>query len=294
MHEALRSAAERRSPIRGAIQCAGVKENSMLQRTENLPAGIDGLTASGKITREDYQGVVEPLLVEARRTRRSLRLLCDFSPEFEGFTPGAAWEDAKLGLRYMRLFAGCAIVSDLTWLRESTKLTGFLIPCPVRAFGARERDEAIEWLSALPTGVAATHRLIPDIGVIVVEIHEALRAEDFDALALTADAWIEAHGDLQGLVIHVREFPGWENLGSLFRHFEFVRDHHRTVKRVALSTDIGLASLAPRLSEHFVQAEVKTFAYDALHSAVSWAGTRSLEHAEKASSHAGSPTRAAG
>ena len=107
---------------------------------------------------------------------------------------------------------------------------------------------------------------------MVVEIAEPLRVQDFDALALTADAWIEAHGDLQGIVLHTREFPGWENFDSLLRHAQFVHDHHRKVKRVALSADSKLASLVPRLGEHFVKAEVKGFAYDELESAIKWAG----------------------
>ena len=75
--------------------------------------------------------------------------------------------------------------------------------------------------------LAADHR------VLVVEVSQPLRAQDFDALSATADAWIDANGELPGIVIHAREFPGWENLGSLIRHLRFVRDHHRRVGRVA-------------------------------------------------------------
>jgi len=52
----------------------------------------------------------------------------------------------------------------------------------------------------------------------------------------------------------------------------FVRDHHRAVERVALAADSKLASLAPHLAEHFVQAEVKDFGFDELDAAVAWAG----------------------
>jgi hypothetical protein len=110
--------------------------------------------------------------------------------------------------------------------------------------------------------------------VLVVEVRQALRAQDFDALAATADTWIDAHGDLPGIVIHAREFPGWENLGSLIRHVRFVRDHHRRVERVALASDSRLADLAPRLAEHFVQAEVRRFGYDDLDAAIMWAAEK--------------------
>jgi hypothetical protein len=113
--------------------------------------------------------------------------------------------------------------------------------------------------------------------VIVVEVTQALRARDFDELALTADTWIDAHGQLQGLVIHARRFPGWENLGGLIRHIRFVRDHHRKIRRIAIAADGELATLAPRLGEHFVQAEVKSFPFEALDSAVAWAADRTAK-----------------
>src|ERR1019366_2028637 len=139
--------------------------------------------AIGKMSKEDYEQVFVPLFDEIRREGRRIRLLYQLGSEFEGFTPGAAWEDAKIGLHSMRLFDGCAVVTDLTWIREMTRLAGFLMPCPVRVFGNQERDHAIEWLGSLPEGAAVSHRLLPESGVIVVEVTQALRAQDFDALA---------------------------------------------------------------------------------------------------------------
>lgn len=248
----------------------------MLEKLTDLPDGIDGLKAVGKISKDDYEQTFEPLLEEARREGRRIRFLYHFGPEFQGFTASGAWEDAKMGLRSMRLFDGCAIVSDVGWVRESARLIAFLMPGPVKVFGNQDRAKAVEWLRSLPERAAVSHRLIPESGVIVVEVKEALRAQDFDALAVTADTWIEVHGDLQGIVIHAREFPGWENLGSLLRHIRFVRDHHRKVKRIALAADSKLATLVPPVAEHFVHAEVKQFGYGELESATMWAGHHSI------------------
>jgi hypothetical protein len=238
---------------------------------QNLPAGIDGVKAVGRVSKEDYERVFDPLVDGARREGRRLRLLYQFGPEFEGLTLDAAWEDAKLGLASLRLFDGVAVVSDVVWIRESTRLIGFVMPCPVRAFGNGQLAEGVDWLRSLPEGPAVSHRLLPE-GVLVVEVRQALRAQDFDALAATADGWIESHGDLQGIVIHARTFPGWENLGGLIRHVRFVRDHQRRVRRAALASDSRLAGLAPRIAEHFAQAEVRRFGYDALDEAIAWAG----------------------
>jgi len=243
----------------------------MLQKMSDVPFGIDGLEATGKLSKADYEQVFEPLVSEAHRENRRLLVLFELGPDFEGFTAGGAWEDAKMGLRYFRLFDACAVVTDLAWIRETTRLAHFMMPCPVRVFGNQEREQAVAWLGSVPDGSAVSVRLLGDCGVMLVELKEALRAHDFDALALTADAWIEAQGKLHGLVIQCREFPGWENLRSVLRHVRFVRDHHRKIERVALAADSKLASLAPHIAEHFIQAEVKSFGYDEVDAAISWA-----------------------
>jgi hypothetical protein len=108
--------------------------------------------------------------------------------------------------------------------------------------------------------------------VLVVEVTEPLRTQDFDAMAATVDGWLETHDALPGVVVHARAFPGWENVAGMLRHFRFVREHHRAIRRVALAADGAVADLAPHLAEHFVRAEVKGFDYDALDDAIAWAG----------------------
>jgi SpoIIAA-like len=247
----------------------------MIERLRDLPAGVDGLRAMGKVTKEDYDTVLLPLLEEARAQGRCIRLLYHLGPEFEGFTAGGAWEDARLGLRYLRLFERCAMVSDVGWVREASRLAAFMMPCPVKVFGNQQWQEALAWISSPATpGAALAHRLLPESGVLVIEPDRPLRAEDFDALALTVDSWIEAHGDLRGVVVHAREFPGWDNLGAFFRHLRFVRDHHRLVRRIAVAAGGRLADLAPKLAEHFIAAEIKHFDYEDLDRAIAWAGGR--------------------
>ena len=245
----------------------------MLEKVRDVPEGIVGMKAIGKLTREDYERVFEPIVDKARNEGRRLRLLYEVGPEFDGFTPGAAWEDAKLGFRALRSFAGCAVVTDREWIKDSARIAGFFMPCPMRAFPNKDRGKAIAWLGSLPHEVGIAHRFLRDRGVLVIDAKRALRAQDFDTLALTVDPWIASHGGLEGVVVHARAFPGWENFGSLVRHVQFVRDHQRKVKRIALASDGKLAILAPRIGEHFVQAEVKTFGYDQLDAAVTWAAS---------------------
>ena len=88
------------------------EENNVLQKLTDLPAGIEGVIATGTVSKEDYERVFVPLMDAARRGGTRLRLLYEFDPDFKGFTPGAAWEDAKLSRQSMRLFEGCAVAAD--------------------------------------------------------------------------------------------------------------------------------------------------------------------------------------
>jgi hypothetical protein len=245
----------------------------MIEIRKDVPPGIIAVRAIGTLTKDEYDAVVVPMLDEAIRTGRRIRCLCQVDSAFRGLTPSAAWEDVRLGLRSLRLFEACAVVSDLGWVRQWTRAAAFFMPCPVQVFGEHEREEAIKWLSAMPEQPGIDHRLIPESGVVVVEVSQPLRAPDFDALGLTVDTWLDAHNRLPGLVLHARAFPGWENLGGLARHIRFVRDHHRKINRVAVVVDGPLGRLAPQLAEHFVQADIRGFGYEQLDDAIAWASS---------------------
>jgi hypothetical protein len=257
----------------------------MLEPIHDLPSGVWGLRATGKVSRSDYEQVVRPALDEARREGRRLRFVYHLGPAFEAFTPGGAWEDARIGLQYMRLFERCAIVTDVDWLRTATKALAPVMPCPVKVFSNAEWDQAIAWASA-PMESSIDYRILADRGVLVIEPRGALRTEDFDALSATVDAWLESTDQpLRGIVVHARTFPGWENLGSFLRHVRFVRDHHRRVKRVALSTDTALAGIASSLVDHFTEATVKRYDYEDFECAIDWAADRGEAVAGSANEH---------
>jgi hypothetical protein len=241
----------------------------MLESLRGLPNRIDGVRADGKVTKRDFEDVVRPLLEAARDDHRRIRLLYELAPSFDGFTAGAVWEDARIGLQYLRLLERCAIVSESTATRDRAHAIGAMLPCPIHVFP--DRPEALAWLEA-PMAVHQAHRLIPDARVLLLEPAGPLGPEDFDNLAATVDPWVAEHGTLRGLVVHVREFPGWESVGGFIRHVQFIRERHLSVRRIALATDGRIARLAPRIAERFVKAEFKQFAYADLPDAIVWAG----------------------
>lgn len=87
-----------------------------------------------------------------------MRLLYQFGPGFERITAGALWADTRLGLGYLPLLDGCAVVSDIGWIRAPARGIGAWMPCPARVYDNDEFDDAIAWLSALPSGTDVSIR----------------------------------------------------------------------------------------------------------------------------------------
>lgn len=124
----------------------------MLKELTSVPAGIQALEAVGTVTTDDYNRVFAPLVDRARGTDSRMRLLYQFGPGFERITPGALWADTRLGFGYLPLLDGCAVVSDIDWIRAPAHGIGAWMPCPMRVYDNEERDDAVAWLTSLPRG----------------------------------------------------------------------------------------------------------------------------------------------
>ena len=114
-------------------------------------------------------------------------------------------------------------------------------------------------------------------GIAVLQPEGELTERDFASAAETIDPYIESHGELKGIVIHVKSFPGWDSFGSLVAHLKFVRAHHQKMSRVAFATDSPIGGLAENVANHFVSAEIKSFDYDDLDEAKQWASSGESE-----------------
>lgn len=122
----------------------------MLKELAEVPKGVHALEATDVVTSEDYAKVFAPLVDRVRREGQRLRLLYQFGPGFTRLTPGALWADSKLGVQYLPLLDGCALVSDINWIREPARGIATWMPCPMRVYANEQQDEAATWLAALP------------------------------------------------------------------------------------------------------------------------------------------------
>ncbi|MEQ1667136.1 MAG: STAS/SEC14 domain-containing protein, partial [Sulfuriferula sp.] len=109
--------------------------------------------------------------------------------------------------------------------------------------------------------------------VLHVRPVEALQDADFEALSQAVDPFIERTGGLNGLLLEVARFPGWENVAAALHHFRFVRDHHRKIRKIAVVIDSPLGGAAEHIVSHFVAATIKHFYFSQLDEAKNWVAT---------------------
>ena len=81
------------------------------------------------------------------RSHKKIRFLFRTGEDFSGYTPGAMWDDAKLGVRHVTGFEKIAVVTDVHWLVHTTKFFRFLFPCPVKVFASKNMRDAEAWIS---------------------------------------------------------------------------------------------------------------------------------------------------
>jgi hypothetical protein len=118
----------------------------------DLPPGVHGLDARSTVTSDDYAQVFAPLVNQLRRAGQRLRLLYQFGPGFSRITPGALWADSRLGVHYLPMLDGCALVTDVDWIREPGRGIAAWMPCPMQVYDTAYRDDATRWLAGLPAG----------------------------------------------------------------------------------------------------------------------------------------------
>ncbi len=122
----------------------------MVERIDDMPAGTIGFRASGKLTRDDYREVLEPVLREAAESGE-IRMLFRLT-DFEGLKPGAWFDDVKtglgLGIGHHSAWKRSAIVTDVDWVGRAFQLFAWMTPGEVQVYGLERLEEAKSWVAA--------------------------------------------------------------------------------------------------------------------------------------------------
>ena len=118
----------------------------MIKELSDMPSGVIGFEASGKMRAEDYRDVVLPAL-ERAAAAGEVRFVIVI-PDFDGMSGGALWQDLKVGVEHFRAWKRIALVTDIEWMKHMTSLFGWMTPGEVKTFPLAQQGEAIEWVAS--------------------------------------------------------------------------------------------------------------------------------------------------
>ncbi|HEY7107234.1 MAG TPA: STAS/SEC14 domain-containing protein [Acidimicrobiia bacterium] len=119
----------------------------MIERIDS-PENVLAFRAVGTIQQSDYETVLEPAVHQMLADRDELRLVYLVGDEFDGYTFGAGWEDAKLGIGHLSKWKRCAIVSDKDWVRHLVGMFRWMMPGEMKIFPVADLAAALEWAAA--------------------------------------------------------------------------------------------------------------------------------------------------
>jgi hypothetical protein len=124
----------------------------MIRALDDMPAGVLGFEASGKLGPHDYTDVLGPAIDAVTAGGGKLHVVLVIGPDFDGMEAGAVWQDLRLGVHEWSAWERLALVTDHRWMRDGLKMFAWAVPGDVKDFGLDERDAAVAWVAALPDG----------------------------------------------------------------------------------------------------------------------------------------------
>ena len=121
----------------------------MVELIDDMPAGTLGFRISGKLTRDEYFQLLDPV-VELLERGEKVSFLVVADDDFHGLDSAALWEDVKtagsVGLRHRSAWERMAVVTDKDWMRHAISAFGWLSPGELRIFEPDEPDAAEAWV----------------------------------------------------------------------------------------------------------------------------------------------------
>jgi len=101
--------------------------------------------ATKTLSSEDYEDIFIPELNRRLNKTGKIRAAILFDSNFQGWQPGAAWDDFTYGMQHRRDFEKIAVVTEKQWLARATKIGSYFMDGQVVAYAPAEFQEAVSW-----------------------------------------------------------------------------------------------------------------------------------------------------
>jgi stage II sporulation SpoAA-like protein len=111
---------------------------------DGLPDNVVGIVAMGRVSAEDCDKILKPLMETSLKRHDKVRLYYEIGCRF----PGAAWEDLRIGLEHIPQWERVAVVTDVGWVRHTVNALRFLIASDVRVFTSFQAPEGRAWITS--------------------------------------------------------------------------------------------------------------------------------------------------
>jgi hypothetical protein len=118
----------------------------MIELWTDLPENVLGLTGHGQVSGRDYEQVLVPAVEDLLSRHEKIRVIYHLGEDFTGFSAGAMWDDAKLGISHFTAWERVALVTDQEWLATTVMAIGFLMPTEIKVFPCEHLEAAREWV----------------------------------------------------------------------------------------------------------------------------------------------------
>ncbi|GAA3642357.1 hypothetical protein GCM10022200_27670 [Microbacterium awajiense] len=117
----------------------------MLEQIENLPDGVIGFRATGKVDASDYETVMDPAVDAVIADGGTVNCVYVMGEGFEGYTLGGAWQDMLLEGKPHHVWGRAALVTDDHAMASIVHGLAFLFPGQLKVFPLAQEQDAVAW-----------------------------------------------------------------------------------------------------------------------------------------------------
>jgi hypothetical protein len=118
---------------------------SMITIIPEAPENVAAFSATGDVTKEDFENLVIPHVKEKVDQFGELNYLLYLDTDLDNFTMGAWLEDAFLGLKNLTKWNRTAIVTDKEAVQNFTDIFSVLMPGEFKSFPKENLYNALYW-----------------------------------------------------------------------------------------------------------------------------------------------------
>jgi hypothetical protein len=122
------------------------REEQMLEIDRDTAGNVFSVRARGRVTGKDYEEILIPALEERIARFGRVRVLYTIGRDFSGVTIGAMWSDARAIIKHLNAIERAAVITDVRWMINLTRLFSIILHYPVKAFGMEKLVEAEAWI----------------------------------------------------------------------------------------------------------------------------------------------------